>query len=95
MEIKFQGTPTDVVKQMQDFITTMNVELNAPTTTKKNLPPFIELTGNPNDVERIEDLREVFNKNGLHWLTFKREYNLEEKRNNKWRYIKGIKIIDN
>lgn len=99
MEIKFQGTPNEVVKQMQDFLATINVEMNTPTSTKKEVLPFIELTGNPNDVERIRDLKEVFKENGVDWLTFKRDNNLLDtriKRNNKqFRGVRGIKIIDN
>lgn len=90
MEIKFKGTPKEVVKQMQDFLSTLNVEPNS----QNDIPPFIELTDNQTDKVTVRELKEIFVKHNLNWLEFKRNNNLNIRRNNRGWYVTGIKIVD-
>lgn len=91
MRVEFQGTPKEVAKQMQEFL----AELNLEPTNEKEIPKFIELTGNVGNKATVKDLKNAFVKHKLSWLDFKRNNDLNLRRNNRGWYVVGIKILDN
>lgn len=91
MEITFNGTLQQIIKEMEEFIT--NYSKNS------NNNDIIEFTGERDDVVIVKDLRQACVNNNKDYSSFKRKHNLQPtiiKRNNiRYRGFRGIKLVDN
>lgn len=73
MKIEFEGTLSEVRKEMQDFINQTNVE---PVKTYN----WFELTGDREDWVSVRDLKERCNELGVNYRKLRYDYNLLDTR---------------